>query len=84
MLVEVNDVTLTNVWEEFFTDRETGEQVKYYRALLTAVGEPPMQIGVDKADFEGLQGAIGAVGVATIDLDAQPNRRVRVRLRGMD
>ena len=84
MIVEVNGVTLTNVWEESFNDRETGQPVAFYRALLSSAGEPPMQLGVRKDDFEGLADSIGEVGTASIEIDAQPGRRVRVYLVGIE
>ena len=84
MLVEVENVSLTNVWEESFKDRETGEDVKFYRALITSAGEPPTQLAVAAQDYEGLAACIGVVGTATVEIDAQPGRRVRVRLRGME
>lgn len=73
MLVEIKDVLLSNVWQESFKDRQTGEDVEFCRAMLQATGEPPMQLGVAKEDFEGLKANIGAVGVATVEIDAQPN-----------
>ena len=84
MIVEVKDTVLTNVWEESFKDRETGEDVKFYRALLSRTGEPPSQVAVHRDDFEALVGQIGTLGTATLEIDAQPGRRVRVALRDMD
>lgn len=84
MIVEIENVSLTNVWEESFKDRETGEDVKYFRALISSSGEPPMQLGVAVDDFELLRSLIGSVGTAFVEIDAQPGRRVRVRLRGME
>lgn len=84
MVVEIDDVCLANVWEESFNDRETGQPVKYYRALVTSTGEPPVQFAVSKDDFETLSGQVGTVGTATVNIDAQPGRRVRVSLVGID
>lgn len=84
MIVEIGNVSLTNVWDESFKDRETGEDVKYFRALVSSAGEPPMQLGVAEKDYETLTGSIGVVGTAVVEIDAQPGRRVRVRLRGME
>lgn len=83
MVVQIENCALLNVWEESFKDRETGQDVSYYRALVSAVGEPPMQLGLSKDDFEGIRSLVGTVGVANVDIDAQPGRRVRVRLVGM-
>lgn len=83
MIVEVKNAVLANVWEESFKDRETGEDVKFYRALLTLAGEPPAQVAVSKDDYEELAQRIGSVGVAVIEIDAQPGRRVRVSLRDL-
>lgn len=84
MFVTVEDVTVTNVWEESFKDRETGEDVKYFRALLSKPGEPPAQLAVTQDDFERLSDCIGVTGSAVVEVDAQPGRRVRVRLRGIE
>lgn len=84
MLVEVQNVNLTNAWEEQFTDRQTGEVVKFHRALLSSVGEPPCQLSVSRDDFEGVQACIGAMGTATLDIDARPGSRVRVYLKGIE
>lgn len=83
MIVEVKDTVLANVWEESFKDRETNEEVKFYRALLTSAGEPPAQVAVHRDDYEGLAAQIGTVGTAVLEIDAQPGRRVRVSLRDM-
>lgn len=84
MVVEVDNVCLTNVWEESFNDRETGQPVNFYRALLSLAGEPPTLLAVAKEDYESLAGQIGEVGTAAIKIDAQPGRRVRVSLLGID
>lgn len=84
MLVDVENVNLTNVWEEQFTNRETGEVVKFHRALISSVGEPPSQLAVNRDDYEELQTQIGTVGTATIEIDARPGSRVRVYLRGIE
>lgn len=84
MFVTVDDVTITNVWEASFKDRETHEDVKYYRALLTKTGEPPAQLAVTADDFETLRDCIGVTGRMAVEIDAQPGRRVRVRLRGVE
>lgn len=84
MIVEIQNVSLTNVWEESFKDRETGEDVKYFRALVSSAGEPPMQLAVAAQDYDELSASIGSVGTAVVEIDAQPGRRVRVRLRGME
>ena len=83
MYVTVEEVTILNVWEESFKDRETGEEVKYYRALLSKPGEAPAQLAVAESDFETLKDYIGVTGNMTLEIDAQPGRRVRVRLRGV-
>lgn len=83
MVVEVENCALLNVWEESFKDRETGEDVQFFRALVSAVGEAPMQLGIAKDDFEHVKTQVGTVGAALVDIDAQPGRRVRVRLVGM-
>ena len=84
MIVEVGNVVLTNVWEETFNDRETGQPVNFYRALLSTVGEPPTQLAVAKEDYETLAAQVGEEGTAAIRIDAQPGRRVRVSLVGID
>lgn len=84
MVVVVENVSLTNVWEESFNDRETGQPVKFYRALLSKAGEPPTQLGVSEEDFETLSSEVGTVGDATLMIDAQPGRRVRVRLLAIE
>lgn len=84
MIVEIDDVCLANVWEESFNDRETGQPVNFYRALVTSTGEPPAQFAVSKDNFETLAGQVGTVGTATVSIDAQPGRRVRVSLVGID
>ena len=84
MLVEVENVTLMNVWQESFKDRETGEEIQFCRGLLSCAGEAPTQLVVSKDDFEDLTDKIGVLGTAVIDIDAQPGRKVRVRLRGME
>lgn len=83
MIVEVKNTVLANVWEESFNDKETGQPVQFYRALLTSAGEPPAQVAVHKDDYEGLAAQIGTVGTAVLEIDAQPGRRVRVSLRDM-
>ena len=84
MIVEIEDVCLANVWEESFNDKETGQPVNFYRALVTSTGEPPAQFAVSKDNFETLAGQVGTVGTATISIDAQPGRRVRVSLVRID
>lgn len=84
MVVKVENCALLNVWEESFKDRETGEDVQFFRALVSAVGEAPMQFGVSKDDYESVKAMVGGVGSALVDIDAQPGRRVRVRLVGME
>ena len=84
MIVNIENSCLLNVWEESFEDRETHEPVQFYRALVSVIGEAPMQFGVNKDDFEALRQKVGTVGNAAVDLDAQPGRRIRVRLVGME
>lgn len=83
MIVEVKSVSVTNVWEESFTDRETGEPVAYYRALLSKVGEPPTQLAVARDDYEQLVPLVGTEGTAVLEIMAQPGRRVRVYFKGL-
>lgn len=83
MIVEVKNVSIANVWEESFKDRETGEDVKFFRALLSKAGEAPSQVAVSREDFDTLAQSVGAVGTAVLEIDAQPGRRVRVYLKGV-
>lgn len=83
MLVYVDDVALTNVWEESFKDRETGEDVVFYRALLTVAGQPPVQLGVRGEDYEQLAQHVGELGRVCLEIMAQPGRRLRVLVRGV-
>lgn len=83
MRLSIENACLLNVWEDSFKDRETGEDVKYCRALLSVPGEAPMQFAVAPDDFASVSALIGNVGDFAIDLDAQPGRRMRVRLVGM-
>ena len=83
MILELENVVCTNVWEDSFVDKETNEVVRYWRVLLTKAGEPPCQLKVQEQDFEEFKKNIGKVGTALIELDAQPNRRMRVVFAGM-
>lgn len=83
MIVEVDGISVANVWAESFKDRNTGEEVEYYRAMLNKVGEPPTQLAVARDDYEEMAQLIGYTGVAVIEIDAQPGRRVRVYLKGV-
>lgn len=82
MLIEINDVTVSSVWRETFTGRD-GDEVEFFRALLTVPGEPPMQLGVSRDDFETMRDRSGAKGTAIIDLDARPGNRVRVYVKDL-
>lgn len=84
MQVVINEVNLTNVWQETFKRKETGEIVEYYRAMLNKAGEPPMQLAVAKDDLEAVQPFVGCTGKAVINLDAKPNERVRIYLKGFE
>lgn len=84
MIVAIQDINLTNVWQESFTDRQTGEKVEYNRALLNKTGEPPLQIGLHNDDYETVSEFVGMTGTALIDLDAQPGRRAKVTLKGFE
>ena len=81
MVVVINDVQLTNLWKESFPDRNTGEQVEFFRAMLNKAGEAPMQLGVQKEDEPVLSQAIGVSGNAVVEIDARPGQRVRVYLK---
>lgn len=84
MLVTINEVNLTNVWEESFTRKDTGEIVKYNRAMLNKAGEPPMQLAVSREDLDEVSSFVGSNGNAVINLDARPNERVRVYLKAFE
>lgn len=80
MLLEIENVTVNSVWSESFTGRD-GDEVEFYRALLSVPGESPLQLGVSKDDFGNLSAKMGANGTALVDLDARPGNRVRVYLK---
>lgn len=80
MLMEIENVNLNSVWMESFKGRD-GDNVTFYRALMTVPGEAPLQLGVREDDFANLQEKSGQKGVALVDLDARPGNRVRVYLK---
>lgn len=80
MLVEVKDVTLQSVWAESFKGRE-GDTIEFYRSLCVVPGEPPMQLGVAKDDYDDLRAKMGNSGTALVEIDARPGNRVRVYLK---
>lgn len=82
MLVEISDVRMNSVWRETFTGRD-GDEVEFFRALLTVAGEAPMQLAVQKDDFEMLRGKQDATGTALVEIDARPGNRVRVFIRDL-
>lgn len=84
MLVKVADVCVTNVWQEQFTDRKTGEVVTFCRALLSKVGEPPTQLSVQSGDYEDMCDFIGGAGNALIEIEARPGQRVRAYFKGLE
>jgi|GEM_PF-2109378 len=84
MLVTINDVNLTNIWEESFTRKDTGEIVKFNRAMLNKAGEPPMQLAVAREDLENVSAFVGSNGNAVVNVDARPNERVRVYLKAFE
>lgn len=84
MQVEIQEVNLTNVWQESFTNRETGEVVEFHRAMLNKAGEPPMQLSVAKDDVPVVSDSVGLNGTALLELNARPGERVRVYLKGFE
>ena len=83
MRVQIENAGLTSAWSESFKGRE-GDQVEFYRALVTVPGEAPMQLSVAKDDYPLLSEQIGTVGTATVEIDARPGNRVRVYLKEID
>lgn len=84
MIVEVENVNLTNCWRESWTDRNTGEPRESRRALLNKPGEAPMTVSVQEGDFDALAESIGETGTATLDVDFREGQRGRAFLRGFD
>ena len=83
MLVDIGKARVLNVWEESGTDRDTGREFFYYRALLNVEGEPPLQVGVSQDDFESAKACVGKEGVCILNIDAQPGRKAKIRFCGM-
>ena len=84
MKVEIQNATLSNVWQESFTNRETGENVEFWRALVNVPGEAPAQFGVARDDVEKVTPFVGDSGIAVVNLDARPGSRIRVYLVGFE
>lgn len=87
MIIELKDTVLINVYRKTFEKKledGTTQEIEYFQALISTVGEPPLQFGVNKEDFEDLKKKIGSVGTALIDLDAEPGKKMRVRLIGIE
>lgn len=74
------DGTLTSVWAESFTGRN-GDEVEFYRALLSVAGEAPMQLSVSKDDVDQLNACVGVTGQCELEIDARPGNRARVYLK---
>ena len=79
--VVLKDATVTNVWADKFTGRD-GDEVEYYRAGLTVLGEPPMEVAVSKNDFQEVQGLMESSGDFELEIDARAGRKTRVYLKG--
>lgn len=84
MIVAIEDVNLTNVWQESFTRKDSGEVIEFHRAMLNKAGEPPMQLAVTKDDIETVSAYVGETGRALVNIDARPGERVRVYLKGFE
>ena len=84
MLFTVDSVALVSVWCESFVGRD-GQDVEFYRALVTKAGDMPLQLSVSKDDFDFLSSFDqGVLGTASIRLDAQPGRKIRACLVGFE
>lgn len=75
--------TVSSVWADSFTGAD-GDEVEYYRALVSVAGEAPMQLSVARDDYEKLAGCIGVTGNCVLDISANPGRRTRVYLKEVE
>lgn len=71
---------VSSAWRDSFVSRE-GEEIEYFRCLVTVNGEKPMQLKVRNAEqFEEIRQFEGVEGEIYIEIDCEPGRRQQIAI----